>query len=326
MIKGFHTAPVSAMLRLLFAVVFASAAPTLAIADSAANVAPIPLARFTQLSEKRAVTIDEPTKRAILAIGDSASREVAHVAKLLRDGAAAVSLKEVVPVLAGDGVQAIASALARHDDPVIRFFAHLVMVGSGDSDSAAAIYGLIHDESLAFTDKQMIRTWCDGVGIRAADDNAKSILEHMMAAASKEPKLKRGNTAPDFSCETVTGRAIASRDLRGKIVVLHFWATSCAPCLGQMPAHIAALAKHDKDDVEVVFISLDDDAMKFESTVQRFKIPFSNVRDERGWGGNLARAFSVSQIPFDVIIDADGRIASNSINDIEKMLTDSPVR
>jgi len=287
----------------------------------------MPLDKFTQLAEKRIVTINEATKNAILAIDvDTASKEVAYVAKLLRDGAEAVSLAEIAPVLAGDGVQAIASKMASHDDPVIRFYANLVLACSGDFDSAIAIHRLIHDESLELTDKQMIRTWCDGVGIRVADDSAKKILEHLIAASRKEPKCKKGDTSPEFAITTATGRAISLINLRGKIVVLHFWATSCGPCLGQMPTHIAVLAKHEQKDVDVVFVSLDDDAKKFESTVERFKMPFNNVRDERGWGGELTRAFGVNSLPFDVVIDAEVKIASNSIDDITEMLANPTAR
>ncbi|MEI7594086.1 MAG: TlpA disulfide reductase family protein [Actinomycetes bacterium] len=315
------------MLRLIFAAMFAVASPTFASADSAADVAPFPFDKFTQLAENRVVPIDEKTKTSILAIdGDTASKEVAHVAKLLRDGAEAVSLKELAPVLASDGVQAIASTMRRHDDPVVRFFASLVLASSGDSESANLIHGIIHDESLTLTDKQMIRTWCDGVGIRAADDDAKKILEHLTTASRKEPKLKKGDTAPDFTVTTTAGIAITSAKLRGKVVVLHFWATSCGPCLGQMPSHIAALAKHDNREVEVVFVSLDDDEKEFESTVEKFKMPFNNVRDARGWGGDLTRAFGVNFMPFDVIIDGEGRIASNSINDIPEVLSNLPAR
>lgn len=315
------------MRRLIFTALFAVAAPSFAIADSAAAVTPIPFDKFSQLAEKRDVTIDEKTKASILALGgETASKEVAHVAKLLRDGAEAISLKELAPVLSGDGVQPIASTMRRHDDPIVRFYANLVLASSGDTESSNVIHGIIHDESLALTDMQMIRTWCDGVGIRAADDDAKKILEHLTAASRKEPKLKKGDIAPDFSVNTTDGITLSSAKLRGKVIVLHFWATSCGPCLGQMPSHIAALAKHDKKEVEIVFVSLDDDEKEFQSTVEKYKMPFNNVRDARGWGGDLTRAFGVNYMPFDVIIDGHGKIASNTIDDITELLSKLPAR
>jgi len=70
----------------------------------------------------------------------------------------------------------------------------------------------------------------------------------------------------------------------------------------------------------VVFVSLDDDKEKFIEAVKQFKIPFKNARDERGWGGELARQFGVNSLPFDVIIDGEEKIASYFIEDISQLL------
>ena len=315
------------MLRLTYLVLFALVAPTIAIADSAASVSPLPFDKFSELAEKRIVKIGEETKAAILAMdGDTSSKEFAHIAKLLRNGTDAVTLKEFGPVLEGDGGQVIASTMTSHDDSVIRFYSNLVLASSGNSDSAAALHKLIHDEFLELTDKQMIKTWCEGVGIRAANDDSEKILEHLVTMASEQTRFKKGDAAPDFEVTTTSGRTISLSKLRGKVVVLHFWATSCSPCLGQMPSHISALEKYDQKKVEGLFVSLDADEKKFESTVEKFKIPFSNVCDKMGWGGELVRAYGVNRLPFDVIIDADGKIASNSISDIAEMLAKSPIR
>ncbi len=90
--------------------------------------------------------------------------------------------------------------------------------------------------------------------------------------------------------------------------------------MGQMSTHVASLAKLDKSQVEVIFVSLDDDHEKFAEAVEKFQIPFINVRDERGWGGDLARAFGVRYMPFDVIIGPDGKIISNSIQDLSHLM------
>ncbi len=309
------------MLRLTFWVLLALVSPTIAIADSAASVSPLPLDKFAENAEKHIVKIGEETKATILAMdGQDSTKEFARIAKLLRDGTKAVTLKEFAPVLAGDGGQAIATTMTSHDDSVIRFYSNLVLASSGNSDAADAMHTLIHDESLEMTDKQMIRTWCDGVGIRVADDDSQKILEHLVTMVGKQTKFKKGDTVPDFEVTASSGRTISLSKLSGKVVVLHFWSTSCGPCLGQMPSHISALEKYDQKAVEVLFVSLDTDEEKFKSTVEKFKIPFSNVCDKMGWGGELVRAYGVYKLPFDVIIDADGKIASYSISDIAEVL------
>jgi hypothetical protein len=89
--------------------------------------------------------------------------------------------------------------------------------------------------------------------------------------------------------------------------------------MGQMPEYIKSLSKLDQSQAEILFVNLDDDQEKFLEAVNKFQMPFTNLRDERGWGGDLARAFGVRSMPFDVIIDPDGKIVSNQIEDLKHL-------
>ncbi len=100
-------------------------------------------------------------------------------------------------------------------------------------------------------DRQLICTWCSGVGIRP-DDTAEQIQQHFASVASEEVKFKPGDNAPEFEIESETSTKIRSKALRGKTIVLHFWATSCGPCMGQMPEHIKSLSNLDQSQVEVL--------------------------------------------------------------------------
>ena len=314
------------MLRLISTILLSLAGTTLVLADSAATVSPLPSEEFEQLIENRIVPIDTATKTAILAISsEDAPKKVIDVSKLLRDGASTVSLSDFAHVLEDDESHAIALRVLDHDDPVIRFVANIVLTIGGDANSAANIHKLFHNESLVLTDKQIIRTWCDQVGICATHD-AKKILELLIESFSDEPKFKKGETPPDFDFTTTTGKNFSSPGLRGKIIVLHFWATCCGPCIGQMPSHISTLAEYDQDKVEVVFVSLDRDEKAFETFIQNRKIPFNNVRDGFGQKEELSRIFRVNSIPYDVILDADGKLASYSIDDVSEILATSRKR
>ena len=129
------------------------------------------------------------------------------------------------------------------------------------------------------------------------------------------PSLAVGSAAPSFDVETITGRKIHSNQLRGKMVVLHFWATWCGPCVRHMPDHIKSLEQHPSSDVETIFICMDDDTDEIISTINNYNIPFSNVAGRNGWAD-----YRVSSLPTDIVIDRNGKIVSNSIDDIEKLL------
>jgi len=124
-----------------------------------------------------------------------------------------------------------------------------------------------------------------------------------------------GNLAPTFVAEFVNGRKIESDDLRGKIVVLHFWATWCGPCIRQMPAHIDLLSQYDKEDVETIFICMDGNDEETAKTIEKYAIPFNNVLGPDGWS-----EYGANLLPMDVVINHQGVIASNSIEDVPRLL------
>ncbi len=312
------------MKRLALLLLLTLSVSSFAFADSIAEVDPLPFKEFKRIADKREVPIDATTKvviRKFVKSLDPAPKEIEAVAKLFSGDAKSTSLKSLTLLLTHSNGQAVCEKMKDHSDPAIRFLAGVALSGSGNSEAAKAVYALIHDESLSSTDKRFLRTWCDGIGIRAASDDSEKILAHLTAAMSKKPKLKKGDVAPKFDTITISGRKISSDRLQGKMIVLHFWATSCGPCLGQMPFHIKALSKHRSDEVEIIFVSLDEDRDECKATVDKYKMPFNNVHDARGWGGELVRLFGVNSMPFDIIIDGNGKVVSNSIDDIDAAVT-----
>jgi len=294
------------------------------LADSAASVKPLPFDDFKRIAGERSVKIDASTRTAILDLAkglDPIPPQLAAAVKSLRADALSISLEALMPLLEPQRGQSVSQKIIKHDDPLVRFVAGIVLSCSGDTDAAKTVHALIHDESLSLMDKRLIRTWCDGVGIRATRDDAAAIADHLFTAMGGKPKFRKGDLAPSFEIETTKGHKLSSRELKGKVIVLHFWATTCGPCIGQMSSHIKSLSEHDSKSVEIVFVSLDDDKEAFDSTVAKFAIPFHSIRESLGWGGHVARAFGVNSMPFDIVIDKEGRIFSNSIVDIDAALT-----
>ncbi len=294
-------------------------ASSVAFGDTAADVKPFPFDQFSRMAEERDVSIDAPAKAVIREFADgldSVPAEIESVVASLRDGENSANLKMLTSLLTHERGQAVSSAMAKHRDPIVRFLAGVVLSGSGNSNAAEAVHALLHEESISMTDKRMIRTWCDGIGIRAASDDADDILAHLTAAMSREPKLKKGHVAPHFTAVTDAGRKISSKQLANKVVLLHFWATSCGPCMGQMSSHIEKLSGYDAEDIEIIFVSLDDDEQAFKSALKEYGMPFNNIREPQGWGGAITRMFGVNSMPFDIIVGRDGKVVSNSINDL----------
>ncbi len=282
--------------------------------------------QFAKSIQDRPVAISATIRKAMIDYSEGVQEpnpQIETTINDLRNGKETLTLENVLGlfVQGDEAAVEVAKHLLQNDDPVIQFAGNLIIVSSvgGDPTAAQNLHKLAHDTSLSMADRQLICTWCGGVGIRP-DDSVEQIRQHFASVSSEEVKFKPGDVAPEFEFESETGAKISSKEMRGKTVVFHFWATSCGPCMGQMPTHVASLSKLDKSQVEVIFVSLDDDHEKFAEAVEKFQIPFINVRDERGWGGDIARAFGVRYMPFDVIIGPDGKIISNSIQDLSHLM------
>ena len=157
---------------LLIAAIFSS---SLAFADSAANVDPLPIEDFKKVAGERSVSIDATARIVILEFAkdiETPNPQVTLLVDALNDNVDSISLETLMALLDLRQGQAVSKQLTKHSDPVVRFVAGMVLSGCGESDAAKSVHALIHDESLEPMDKRLIRTWCDGVGIRVETDDA----------------------------------------------------------------------------------------------------------------------------------------------------------
>ena len=113
----------------------------------------------------------------------------------------------------------------------------------------------------------------------------------------------------EFS-NAIDGKAISMQDLKGKVVVVDFWATWCGPCVGEMPKMKELYAKFKDQGVEFIGVSLDRGDAGLDSLKTFVK------ENGIGWPQyfekehKLARAWGVNAIPCVFIIDADGKLYS----------------
>ncbi len=87
-------------------------------------------------------------------------------------------------------------------------------------------------------------------------------LAAVFSTSGAAASLKAGQALPHFSATTLDGRNIDSNDLLGKVTIVHFWATWCPPCREEMPALEKYYEAHHGEGLEVVAVSVEDDADK----------------------------------------------------------------
>lgn len=123
-------------------------------------------------------------------------------------------------------------------------------------------------------------------------------------------RLQVGMEAPDFTTKTLDGKQVSLKSLRGKSVLLSFWASWCGPCLGELPHLTEAAAKLSQagKPFEILAVSVDDDRGALMAAIQERKAPGIQTWDEKGSDNPVAELYNVRGLPTWYLIDANGVI------------------
>lgn len=133
---------------------------------------------------------------------------------------------------------------------------------------------------------------------------------HFRAALAKLEADDRKRDHPDFTLHDLSGRPWHMADLRGKVVLVNFWATWCPPCRKELPSLEAFSARFANQGLVVIGIS-DEDTAKVEPFVRRQGLSYPILLDS---GGVVNRAFAIQGIPKSFVYDRSGKLAATAID------------
>ncbi len=165
----------------------------------------------------------------------------------------------------------------------------------------------------------LVRLEADGGRMEAASSRYRAfIASHAADRAVLDdlrdrlgPLALRAGGVPDFEGPGLDGTTIGRDALRGKVAVVDFWATWCRPCVEEFPT-LKRIAERYGDGVVVLGINMDGadeiDEAALRAWMTRENTPGRQLRDGRSWSSELVRTFGVKEIPFTVVVDADGSV------------------
>ncbi|MFI2744314.1 thioredoxin-like domain-containing protein [Zhouia sp. PK063] len=126
-------------------------------------------------------------------------------------------------------------------------------------------------------------------------------------------KTSVGQKAMNFTQETVDGISFSLTSLKGKYVLVDFWASWCVPCRMENPNVVKAYQEYKNQNFEIVGVSLDEKKKNWEAAIKKDGLPWIHVSDLKGWKNAVAQQYGISAVPQNLLIDPDGIIIAKNL-------------
>ena len=154
-------------------------------------------------------------------------------------------------------------------------------------------------------------------------NNSKYAREHHQRVETLR-RTAIGETAPDIILPDPYGKTIALSTLRGKYILVDFWASWCKPCRMENPNVVRMYTKFKSKGFEVYSVSLDDNKDSWIKAINDDKLLWNHVSDLKKWNASVVPLYNIESIPFTILLDKEGKIIAKNLRgeELEKKLAE----
>jgi peroxiredoxin len=164
---------------------------------------------------------------------------------------------------------------------------------------------------------------------KLADDYEKveptpTLAKGFIGSVKRFAGVAVGQQAPDFTLNSPEGKPVALSSLRGKYVLIDFWASWCGPCRMENPNVVRMYDKFKSKGFDIYGVSLDDNEKAWKTAIERDKLGWLHGSELKKWKSEVAQTYGVNAIPATFLLDKEGKIIAKNLRGaaLENKLTE----
>lgn len=132
----------------------------------------------------------------------------------------------------------------------------------------------------------------------------------IISISTATAQMKIGDSLPNFELRSNKDAIVNLASLKGKTVLIDFWASWCAPCRLANKKLAPLYKQYKNENFEIVGISLDTDKTKWTNAIQKDKLAYEQLIDSKGFDAKSALFFGVEELPNSYLFDASGKLVA----------------